>query len=353
MPLGRVLRHRKEFVQINDLETYKRCRVQLHAKGVVLRDIIAGSEIKTKEQQVCRAGEFLVAEIDAKVGGFGIVPEKLDGAIVSSHYFLFQFNETHLDRRFLGYFIRTPAFREQVNAQGSTNYAAIRPNDVLSYEVPLPPLEEQRRIAARIENLAAKIEEAQELRRQAMKETESLVSSKLAEIFEALVERNGSRELSDLILGAGYGISTRCDYQKLKGSVAVLRVPNVASEHVNFEDMKYAILDDAQLRRVLVEEGDILVVRTNGSLDLVGRSAVVPTLQEPTAFASYLIRLRCDQKVIAPKYMQLMLKHLRIVGRLVDFARTTAGQYNVSLGRLRAAKIPVPPHRAAARHRLS
>ena len=38
-----------------------------------------------------------------------------------------------------------------------------------------------------------------------------------------------------------------------------------------------------------------------------------------------------------------MMQHLRVAGVLVDFARTTAGQYNVSLGRLRAAEIPVPP----------
>src|SRR3990170_3299227 len=99
VPLGQCIRYRKEFVQIDDLENYKRCRVQLHGKGIVLRDMVAGSEIKTKEQQVCRAGEFLVAEIDAKVGGFGIVPESVDGAIVSSHYFLFTIDEAILDRR--------------------------------------------------------------------------------------------------------------------------------------------------------------------------------------------------------------------------------------------------------------
>jgi type I restriction enzyme, S subunit len=37
-----------------------------------------------------------------------------------------------------------------------------------------------------------------------------------------------------------------------------------------------------------------------------------------------------------------MLKHLRTNGNLIDFARTTAGQYNVSLGRLRSAQLPVP-----------
>src|SRR5712691_3784404 len=99
--LGEVLRYRKEFITIDDLPTYKRPRVQLHVQGIVLRDQVRGAFIKTKTQQVCRTGEFLVAEIDAKVGGFGIVPDSLDGSIVSSHYFLFVIDEAKLDRRFL------------------------------------------------------------------------------------------------------------------------------------------------------------------------------------------------------------------------------------------------------------
>lgn len=175
--LGEVLQHRKEFVTIDDLQTYKRPRVQLHAQGIVLRDEVPGALIKTKKQQVCRAGEFLVAEIDAKVGGFGIVPSSLDGSIVSSHYFLFVVDESKLDRRFLDFFIRTPAFREQVAAQGSTNYAAIRPAHVLGYEIPLPPLAEQLRIVARIEALTTKINAARALRQQVTEEAEALVTS--------------------------------------------------------------------------------------------------------------------------------------------------------------------------------
>lgn len=160
--LGQVLRHRKEFIVLDDTEHYKRCRVQLHAKGVVLRDAVPGSDIKTKRQQVCRAGEFLVAEIDAKMGGFAIVPDALEGAIVSSHYFLFEIDKTQLDRRFLDYFIRTTWFRNQVDAQGSTNYAAIRPASVLGYEMPLPPLAEQQAIVSRLDTLAGKVQQVNE-----------------------------------------------------------------------------------------------------------------------------------------------------------------------------------------------
>ncbi|MBI3916551.1 MAG: restriction endonuclease subunit S [Betaproteobacteria bacterium] len=178
--LGEVLQHRKEFITLDDTATYKRPRVQLHAQGIVLRDEVPGALIKTKKQQVCHRGEFLIAEIDAKLGGFGIVPEVLDGSIVSSHYFLFVVDETKLARRYLDYFIRTPWFREQIEAQGSTNYAAIRPALVLDYEIPLPQLAEQRRIVARIEELAAEINEARTLRDQVADELEALCCSIVA-----------------------------------------------------------------------------------------------------------------------------------------------------------------------------
>jgi type I restriction enzyme S subunit len=174
-----VLRHRKEFIIIDDVTTYKRPRVQLRAQGIVLRDEVLGALIKTKKQQICRAGELLVAEIDAKAGGFGIVPEQLDGAIVSSHYFLFEIDGSTLVRPFLDYFLRTPFFRDQVQAQGSTNYASIRPVDVLGYEIPLPPLAEQQRIVGRIEELSAKVKKARVLQQEVAEGAQTLLRSLL------------------------------------------------------------------------------------------------------------------------------------------------------------------------------
>ncbi len=148
VPLGELIAQRKGFIRIDDATRYQRCRVQLRAQGVVLRDEVLGSGIKTKSQQVCRAGDFLVAEIDAKLGGFGIVPPELEGAVVSSHYFLFEVNEERLSREYLALCLATEFFQKQVKSTGSTNYAAIRPHHVLGYRIPLPPLAEQARLVA-------------------------------------------------------------------------------------------------------------------------------------------------------------------------------------------------------------
>lgn len=164
VPLGEVIRQRKSFITIDDAATYKRCRVQTGARGVVVRDAVPGAEIRTKKQQVCRAGDFLVAEIDAKAGGYGLVPSSLEGAVVSSHYFLFEVDEAQLNREYLGWFSRTARFFDQVRAVGSTNYAAIRPGSVLQYTMPLPPLAEQRRTVARLDAAALAIARVQALK---------------------------------------------------------------------------------------------------------------------------------------------------------------------------------------------
>ena len=175
VPLGEVISQRKEFIEIRPDETYMRCRVQTSARGVVLRDRVEGSTIKTKKQQVCRAGEFLVAEIDAKMGGYGVVPPELEGAIVSSHYFLYQVDETKLLRNFLNWFSKTPLFFEQVKARGSTNYAAIRPDAVLNFDIPLPPVELQNEIVERLEATKANVSEAFELQQQVSEEKKALL----------------------------------------------------------------------------------------------------------------------------------------------------------------------------------
>jgi type I restriction enzyme S subunit len=144
--LGEVLKHRKGSINIDDDKDYKLCRVQLHRKGVLLREVIKGSEIRTKKQQVCKGGDFLVAEMDAKFGGYGFIPPELDGAIVSSHYFLFELDQNKIRPDYLEVVSQLNIIQSQIKAVGSTNYSAVRPVNVLSWEIPITSIDNQIKI---------------------------------------------------------------------------------------------------------------------------------------------------------------------------------------------------------------
>lgn len=305
--LGEVLRYRKEFITINDLATYKRPRVQLHTQGIVLRDEIPGALIKTKKQQVCHSGEFLVAEIDAKVGGFGILPKSLEGAIVSSHYFLYSLDDSKLDRNFLDYFTRTPAFFDQIAAQGSTNYAAIRPVDVLSYEIPLAPLDEQRRIVARIEELAAQINEAQLLRQQTVKEIEFLISKTSSNLFDSLkCDKKALIGVAYKKTGTAYRAEDFIDF----GDVPVVRL-----KEINTNKPTVYLRNPDVYQNVWVESGDIILAKTSFS---TGAMCLWPGPRAVLNQNAVMLRAKqgVDQHYLFAWLKQQLFRYLR--GHLAD-----------------------------------
>lgn len=156
--LGELMRHRKGSITIDDTTTYKLCRVQVHRRGVVLRQELAGAGISTKKQQLCKAGDFLVAEMDAKVGGYGFVPPELDGAIVSSHYYLFEVDAEKLHPEYLEVVSQAEILQQQIVAKGSTNYSSIRPGSVLDWQIPLPvDLDVQKKLARNFRTIQSKL----------------------------------------------------------------------------------------------------------------------------------------------------------------------------------------------------
>ena len=335
--LGDVATHRKEFIHIDDLTRYKRCRVQLHAKGVVLRDEVEGAVIKTKSQQVCRANEFLVAEIDAKVGGFGMVPPDLDGAVVSSHYFLFAPHPDKLLPEFLGYYSRTPAFREQVNARGSTNYAAIRPSHVLSYTMPLPPLAQQRRIMSRIEYLAGKVSDAHAVRCRSAAEIESLL-------------RTGCRTVLQSVKGGIVRLETVCSkiidclhsnpiYSE--SGIPTLRSPDVGWGTLFLDTAKKTDLEEFErrTRRGMLEPGDIVVVREGGG---TGKAGMIEEGQK-ASLGQRVMQLRPNVSKVLPRFLLFqwlspMIQQDQIASRMKGSASP-----HLNIGAIRQFAFVLPP----------
>ena len=342
--LGEVLTERRETPLTDDLYSG---RVQIIEKiSFSTGQIQLRSSGSTKTGMILiRPGDLVVSGINAAKGAVAIYDITQQEPVAATiHYSAYIPNHDRIDVRFLWWMLRSRFFKdlllEYVPGGIKTELKAKR---LLPIPIPLPPLAEQKRIMARIEELSAHIHEARTLRQNTVEEAEAFLLAQLGTVFNRDAKQYGTSQLDQLIVEAGYGTSEKCTSERREGATPVLRIPNIASEKITLADLKYTCLKVNDKKRLLLNEGDILVVRTNGSLDLVGRSAVVSQLHEPTAFASYMIRLRLDLTKIIGEYAQRMLQYLRVTGVLIDLARTTAGQYNVSLGRLRYAKIPTPP----------
>ena len=339
-PLCDVLMHRKEFILVDDLTAYKRCRVQLHAAGVVLRDTISGSELKTKKQQTCRAGDFLVAEIDAKVGGFGIVPPELEGAVVSSHYFLFEVDETKVLRQFLDYFIRTPLFHQQVAAQGSTNYAAIRPSHVLGYEMPLPSLTEQRRIVVRIEELAAKIVEARGLRKMNLAATQATLMGAIGSTFRDLGTKHERRTLGSFDPHVTSGPRNWAKHYD-PGGERFYRAQDIGANWEVLNDNKVFVSPPPghQGRSASLKVGDLMLVITGAT---VGRCAVYKEDMESGFVSQHVAICRLPAGDINPKFALWGLRSPEGQAQLIG-QRYGQGKPGLNLSNVRSISLPVPP----------
>jgi type I restriction enzyme S subunit len=175
VPLSEVLVQDEEYITEVEPRYYPKLSVKLYGRGVVLDDPADGTTVRMKRHQLAKPGQVILSEIWAKKGAIGIVPEEGDGALITSH-FLFDIDESKLLRSYMRWLLTANYFEPVLGekARGTTGYAAIRPRQFLSCKIPLPPLNEQRRIVARIEELAALIQEAQALRVKAQQDVDAL-----------------------------------------------------------------------------------------------------------------------------------------------------------------------------------
>ena len=161
--LGDVLKQDVHYLSEPEPRLYPKLSVKLYGRGVVLDTPADGGSVKMRKHQLARPGQVILSEIWAKKGAIGIVPPEGDGALCTSHFFLFDIEESKVLPGYIGWLLRANYFEPQLNAEarGTTGYAAIRPKQFLSTEIPLPSLAEQQTVVTRLEALTGKTQEAE------------------------------------------------------------------------------------------------------------------------------------------------------------------------------------------------
>lgn len=189
-PIGELLVRNEQVANVSPAEKYREVTVRLWGNGVVLRREVTGAELSGRRFMVS-ADQFIMSRIDARNGAMGIVPSELDRAVVTNDFPTFNTIRSRLLPAFLGWLSKTPGFVDACRSasEGTTNRVRLKEDQFLRLTIPLPPLEEQRRIVARIDRLAAKIEEAIALGQQCDTVSKSLLMSQFQRITDSAVRR--------------------------------------------------------------------------------------------------------------------------------------------------------------------
>jgi len=123
--------------------------INREAKEIVAPQDVAGAEAPSRAKQLLRAGDVLVSTVRPNLNAVSVVPDDLDGATGSTGFCVLRTDPQRLDNTYLFHWVRTPAFvASMVRRATGASYPAVSDRVVKQANIPLPPLPEQRRIAA-------------------------------------------------------------------------------------------------------------------------------------------------------------------------------------------------------------
>lgn len=123
----------------------------------------------------------------------------------------------------------------------------------------------------------------------------------------------------------------------------VLRLTAIRDGCVDLDEHKCGDWSESDARQFWVTEGDLLIVRGNGSLSLVGRMGRVAETSASIAYPDTMIRLRVLDAVVAPSWINLVWNAHIVRSHIERRARTSAGIYKISQPDITSTPIPVPP----------
>jgi type I restriction enzyme S subunit len=360
VPIAKIAKRVQRSEKVDSAKTYRLLGAHWYAKGLYAKDDKLGAEIRASRLFAVRAGDFVYNRLFAWKGSFSVAQQEHDGCFVSGEFPCFQLDTARVVPRFLWlYFSREAAWLESLAlSTGSTPTSRnrLKEGQFLRMQVPLPPLGEQRRIVARIDQLAALVQEAQELRAKARGEAQALLSSAMREAFDvsgglpegwryATVDGVGRAD-RDTVQTGPFGAQLSSSEFTEEG-IPVLAIGNVQWGHLDTSELKYVSDEKAtQLSRYRVQPGDILFAR----MGTVGRSCVVPDFAENWLISYHIIRIAVDSSVCVPQFLFYALRGSPSVSQTVETRTRGSTRAGVNSKVLRELQFPLPP--VAEQHRI-
>ena len=260
---------------------------------------------------------------------------EFDG-ICSAHAMVVRAKPTMILPDFLPFFLQSDMFMERaIEISVGSLSPTINWKTLQIQEFPLPPLEEQNRIAEILWAADEAVERWKTLKTHLITVVDTFTINFLSREWP-------TKKLGNLLHTVQYGSSKKTSTIG-SGTIPVLRIPNVVGGKIIFDDLAFTEMSDTEVDRFRLELGDVLIVRTNGNPDYVGRTAVVDSVLANCIYASYLIRLVPNTDFLLPKFLHVVLSSSVLRAALRFEIRSSAGNYNLNTNGIKRQIVPVPP----------
>lgn len=314
----------------------------------------AGSAIGSTKQTVT-PNDVLVCKINPRINRVWTVGPKNGYEQIASSEWI-GFRSRAVASTFANHYFNSPDFRELLCSEvagvgGSLTRA--QPKKVATYPIPIPPLDEQTRIADQLDKLLARIQTCSDrldtipalLKRFRQAVLSAAISGELCVDLSSGPETEPSGGAFPMVsLRSVLAEPLRNGKSVRDGNgPPVLRLTSLKAGCIDLSETKLGDWSSvSDITRFLVQNGDYLVSRGNGSKDLVGRGGLVSGCREDIAFPDTMIRIRPDAERVHPGYLNYVWSSQLIRLQIEQAAKTTAGIWKVSQPDLENIRLPLP-----------
>jgi type I restriction enzyme S subunit len=231
--------------------------------------------------------------IAGTIGKTGIIPNELDGANLTENAAKLVFDNSKYDKYFLLYFTNSIPFLEQIGLATKTvampKLALTRLKEV---EIPLPPLEEQKRIVAKLDNLFAKIDKAIALHQKNIDEANVFMASVLNDVFVELEEKYNKEKFDEIKTSNVIGLVRSVKEQSPSLQYQYVKMNNITNNNrFTFDNIINVDATDEEIRKFNLEKGDFLF-NTRNSAELVGKSCIFDYDMKNILYNNNIMRVR-------------------------------------------------------------
>ena len=372
--LGELLSLRKEKIDPSITPFSKIQPISIHFDGSISKRVLDENREYSMDMYVAKPGDLVLSKIDLKNGAVSFVPEGWEAVAVTSHFAVYQLDSSRMLPAFLHRLIQTDMFKSYLwsNKVGAEGRTEVKINFFESIQIPLPPLAAQQSIVAQWQALQSQAEQAAlTATQQEEKGRQDFLQALGLQVPEVQLKRRAfamrwsdmgrwgseSNRLSqqggeitklsyplaqgvDCIQSVSHGCSV--SPSALPTSLEVLKISAVTRGWLNTSEKKFAP-DEARLRnQYALRTGDVLLCRTNGTLDYVGRGAWVEDDYSNLIFPDKVIRVRLKNNML-PAYFWHLLDTPYLRAQIESFARTAVGNYAIGGKDIWKFSFPLPP----------